>query len=163
MPSVSAGGMLINEILSPQRVTLGLIASGKDDLFWELGALLSRDGAGLEQHAALNSLIEREHQGSTGIGHGIALPHGRFKGLTRAVGAFITLARAMDYDAIDRKPVTMVFALLVPDNAAEEHLLILSRLAGIFRNHETRLQLLAAQNSEEICQCFARADIRATR
>ena len=161
MPSVSAAVMPISDILSPKRVTLGMIASGKDDLFRELGALLSTDATGLEQHAALNSLVERERQGSTGIGHGIALPHGRLRGLTRAVGAFVTLARAMDYGAIDRKPVTMVFALLVPDDAAEGHLLILSRLAGIFRNHETRLQLLAAQNSEEICQCFARAEFRA--
>ncbi len=163
VPSVSPDGTLISEILSPKRITLGLIASRRDDLFRELSTLLSRDGTGLEQHTALNSLLERERQGSTGIGHGIALPHGRLKGLTRSIGAFVTLARAMDYDAIDRKPVTIVFALLVPDNAVEEHLLILSRLAGIFRNHETRQQLLAAQNSEEICQCFARADIRATR
>lgn len=153
----------IREILSPERITLKLTVSGKQDLFGQLGALLIRDVAGLDRQSAQNSLIEREQLGSTGIGRGIALPHGRLPGLARSIGAFATLARGMDYGAIDRKPVTMAFALLVPDNAAEEHLLILSRLAGIFRDHETRQELLAAQTTEEICQCFARAENRCAR
>lgn len=153
----------IREILSPERITLKLTVAGKADLFGQLGALLSRNMAGLDRQSAQNSLIEREQLGSTGIGQGIALPHGRLPGLARCIGAFATLAHGMDYGAIDHKPVTMAFALLVPDNAAEEHLLILSRLAGIFRDHETRQELLAAQTTEEICQCFARAENRCAR
>ena len=102
--------------------------------------------------------MARERRDGPGIGEGVALPHGRLKGLAQSIGAFATLAPDVDYDAIDRKPVTMAFALPVPDNAAEEYLLILSPPAGIFRNHETRLQLLAAQTEEEICQCFARTE-----
>ncbi|MDO8704997.1 MAG: PTS sugar transporter subunit IIA [Sulfuricaulis sp.] len=153
----------IREILPPERITLKLTVSGKEDLFGQLSALLSRDVAGLDRRIGQNSLIERERLGSTGIGQGIALPHGRIPGLARCIGAFTTLAHGMEYGAIDRKPVTMAFALLVPDNAAEEHLLILSRLAGIFRDHETRQELLAAQTTEEICQCFARAENRCAR
>lgn len=153
----------IREILSPERIALKLTVSGKQDLFGQLSALLSRDVAGLDRRIAQNSLIEREQLGSTGIGQGIALPHGRLPGLARCLGAFTTLAQELDYGAIDRKPVTMAFALLVPDNAAEEYLLILSRLAGIFRDHETRQELLAAQTTKEICQCFARAENRCTR
>lgn len=78
-------------------------------------------------------------------------------------GPWPTLTHGLDYDAIGRKPVTMAFALLVPDNAVEVELRLRSRLAGIFRIHELRQQLLAAQTTEEICQCFARDENRATR
>jgi PTS system nitrogen regulatory IIA component len=161
-PSAGTEGINIGRLLCPQRVTLHLTPAGKDDLLGQLSALLTSDQPDIDRQAALRSLLEREHLGNTGIGQGIALPHGRLQGLSRSIGAFATLAHGMDYHAIDRKPVTMAFALLVPDNAAEEHLLILSRLAGIFRNPETRQQLLAAQTKEEICRCFARPENRVT-
>jgi PTS system nitrogen regulatory IIA component len=161
--SVPPAAVPIREILSPERIALRLIVSGKQDLFGQLSALFSRGETGLDRQIAQNSLIAREQLGSTGIGQGIALPHGRLPGLPRCIGAFATLAQGMDYGAIDNKPVTMAFALLVPDNAAEEYLLILSRLAGIFRDHDTRQQLLAAQTTEEICQGFARAENRRAR
>ncbi len=162
MPS-AAEGMRIGDLLSPKRVGLRLTVTTKEDLFGELSMLLGTGEPALDRQTILRSLIERELLGSTGIGHGIALPHGRLKGLPRPIGAFVTLVPGMDYHAIDHKPVTMAFALLVPDDAAEEHLRILSRLAGIFQNHDTRLELLAAQTTEEICQHFARAENPAAR
>ncbi len=159
MPS-TAEGMRIGDLLSPKRIGLRLTASTREDLFEELSALLGTGEPALDRQAILRSLIERERLGSTGIGHGIALPHGRLQGLPRPIGAFATLARGIDYHAVDRKPVTMAFALLVPDDAIETHLRILSRLAGIFQNHDTRQELLAAQTTEEICRHFARAEAR---
>ena len=155
--------MRIEDLLSPKRIGLRLAVSSREDLIEELSALLSAGEPGLDRQTVLRALLEREHLGSTGIGHGIAIPHGRLKGLPRSIGAFVTLAQGMDYHAIDHKPVTMAFALLVPDDAAEEHLILLSRLAGIFRNHDTRQELLAAQTTEEICQHFARAENDAAR
>jgi nitrogen PTS system EIIA component len=163
VPSATAADARIGGILSPKRIGLRLTVSTPEDLLEELGTLLSAGDPALDRQTVLRALREREHLGGTGIGHGVALPHGRLKGLPRSIGAFATLARGMDYHAIDRKPVTMAFALLVPDDAAEEHLLILSRLAGIFRNHDTRQELLAAQTTEEICQRFARAENRTAR
>jgi len=156
-------GLVIPELLAPSRIARGLRVAGKTELFETLGALLNRAEPDLSRKTILSALLEREHLGGTGIGQGVAIPHGRVPGLDRFVGAFVTLAQAMDYHAIDGKPVTMVFALLVPEQAVQEHLLILSRLAGIFRNSETRQELLAAQTTEEICQCFAHAENRADR
>jgi len=156
-------GLVIPELLAPSRIARGLRVAGKNELFEALGALLNRAEPALSRETILAALREREHLGDTGIGLGVAIPHGRVPGLGRFVGAFVTLAQAMDYHAIDGKPVTMVFALLVPEQAVQEHLLILSRLAGIFRNSETRQELLAAQTTEEICQCFTRAENRADR
>ncbi len=156
-------GFVISGLLAPARIARGLRVAGKDELFEALGTLLSHAEPALSRATILTALLEREHLGSTGIGQGMAIPHGRVPGLERCIGAFVTLARPMDYHAIDGKPVTMVFALLVPEQAVQEHLLILSRLAGIFRHPETRQELLAAQTTEETCQCFARAENRADR
>jgi len=158
-----AEGLVIPELLAPSRVARGLCVSGKDALFEALGALLHCAEPDLSRETIVAALLEREHLGGTGIGQGVAVPHGRVPRLGRFIGAFVTVAQAMDYHAIDGKPVTMAFALLVPEHAVQEHLRILSRLAGIFRNSETRQELLAAQTTEEICQCFARAESRADR
>ena len=158
-----AEGLVIPELLAPSRVARGLRVSGKDSLFEALGGLLNWAEPDLSRETILAALLERERLGGTGIGQGVAVPHGRVPGLGRFIGTVVTVAPAMDYHAIDGKPVTMVFALLVPEHAVQEHLLILSRLAGIFRNSETRQELLAAQTTEEICQCFARAESRADR
>lgn len=156
-------GLVIPELLAPTRIARGLRVAGKDMLFEVLGALLNRAEPDLARETILSALLALEHLGSTGIGQGVAVPHGRVPGLGRSVGAFVTLAHHMDYHAGDGKPVTMVFALLVPEQAVQEHLLILSRLAGLFRNSETRQELLAAQTTEEIWRCFARAENRADR
>ncbi len=163
IPSATAEDLRIGEMLSPKRIGLRLTVSTPEGLLEELSALLCAGEPALDRQTVLRALRERERLGSTGIGHGVALPHGRLQGQSRPIGAFVTLAQGVDYHAIDHKPVTMAFALLVPEDATEEHLLILSRLAGIFRNHDTRQELLAAQTTEEICQCFARAENRAAR
>lgn len=142
--------MHIQDLLSQRRVLLGMPVSSKKRLLEKLAELLGHDGTGLTAQQAFHALIERERLGSTGIGEGVALPHGRVKGLDRPVGAFCTLERAMDFDAIDHKPVTMVFALLVPERANEEHLRILSELAALFSNKSWRQSLLAARSSEEL-------------
>jgi PTS system nitrogen regulatory IIA component len=150
--------MRLQEILTPQRVAPSLPASSKKRLLEKLSFLLGAGGSDVDVAAALHSLLERERLGSTGIGQGVALPHGRLKGLKKVVGAFATLEHEMDYNSLDRKPVRMAFALLVPENAADEHLRILSELAGIFRKKETRQNLLSAKNPEELYRTLTVAD-----
>lgn len=152
--------MRIQELICPERVSLWLAVDNKPLLLEKLSQLLSLAESGLACRAACDALSEREQQDSTGIGRGIAIPHGRLRGLSQAVGAFVTLKNEMDYGAIDHKPVKMVFALLVPENAENEHLRLLALLAGIFNNAETRQKLLQARTAEEVCQYMAHAENR---
>lgn len=151
--------MSIQQLLSERRVSLALPAPSKQQLLESLSKLLHADAIGVDEHQVLEALMARERMGSTGIGEGVALPHGRVPGLAHAVGAFVTLDHAMDYDAIDRKPVVMAFALLVPANATQEHLRILSELAGLFSNKPWRRALLEAKNQHDLYQRLTRSDL----
>jgi PTS system nitrogen regulatory IIA component len=142
--------MEIRDILSPDRISIGLVASSKKKLLEIVSQLLARDGAGTDPQAVFQCLIERERLGSTGIGDGVALPHGRLKGLKQAIGAFAVLQADLDFDAIDRKPVRLVFALLVPESATTEHLQLLAKLAALFSHPPRREQLLGAKTPEEL-------------
>ncbi len=142
--------MPIQNLISLQRVLRSVPASNKDHLLEQLSALLGAGAPDLDTQVALQSMIDRERLGSTGIGDGVALPHGRLKGLTQAIGAFVTLEHEIDYNSLDRKPVRMAFALLVPDSATQEHLQLLRELAIIFSNKNVREHLLHAASAEEM-------------
>lgn len=141
--------MYIQELLSQRRVALAVAATSKEQLFDQLGTLLAADGA-LNAAQAVTALRERERLGSTGIGAGVGLPHGRVPGLSRPVGAFCLLAHPVEYGAIDHKPVAMAIALLVPDQATNEHLKILAELAGLFSDKLWRERLRTAQTIDEL-------------
>ncbi len=142
--------MPIHQLISAQRVVAAVPASSKKRLLEMLSALLGEGEPEVDTQAALQCMIERERLGSTGIGDGGAIPHGRLKGLKKAVGAFVTLEHEMDYDSLDRKPVRMAFALLVPESANQEHLQLLRELAIIFSNKNVREHLLHAKTAEEM-------------
>lgn len=143
--------MCIHDILTPRRIAIRLSVSSKKRLLEEICALLSADAtSGVDSATAFQSLLERERLGTTVIGHGVALPHGRLKGLRAAVGAFATLAEEIDCDALDSKPIRLVFALLVPEDASAEHLQLLAQLAAIFDNKELCEQLSRAVSQDEV-------------
>src|SRR3954462_15523026 len=119
---------LIAKLLPPANVVVDLQASSKKRLFEQAG-LLFENQHGVARSLVFDSLFARERLGSTGLGHGVAIPHGRIKGLKEAVGACVPREHPVPFDAPDAKPVTLVFVLLVPDNATERHLQILSELA----------------------------------
>ncbi len=150
--------MFLHDLISPERVSLSISASSKKRLLEKISELLGDAVAGLDGRATFQSLIDRERLGSTGVGNGVALPHGRLKGLDRAVGACIILKDEMDYDSIDSKPVKIVFALLVPEQATEEHLQLLAQLARILGDKENREQLLNAKQSDEVYNFFRSFD-----
>ena len=95
-----------------------------------------------------DSLFAREKLGSTGLGQGVAIPHGRIKGMKDAVGAFLRLTAPVPFDAPDGKPVNLVFVLLVPERATDLHLQILSELAQLFSDKSVREHLLMAESAE---------------
>jgi len=127
----------IAELLTPSNIALEIDADSKPRLFDEAGALFERS-SGLSRATISGSLAAREKLGSTGLGQGIAIPHGRIKGLAKATGAFIRLAKPIAFDAPDGKPVGQVFVLLVPEHATEQHLQLLSELAQMFSDRPFR-------------------------
>ena len=136
----------IADLLPSSNVLLGLDAPTKSRLFEAIGALFETN-LGLPRQTVVDSLAAREKLGSTGLGQGIAIPHGRIKGLTQAQGAFARLAAPIAFDAPDGKPVSQVFVLLVPEHATEQHLQLLSELAQMFSDREFRDELRAANST----------------
>ncbi|MBW8905476.1 MAG: PTS IIA-like nitrogen regulatory protein PtsN [Betaproteobacteria bacterium] len=137
---------LVAKLLAPDHVLVDLPASSKKRLF-EQGGLLFENHDGLARSIVYDSLFARERLGSTGLGQGVAIPHGRIKGLKEALGAFIRLAQPIPFDAPDGAPVTLVFVLLVPEKATEKHLQILSELAQMFSDKALRDEMTAAPDA----------------
>jgi PTS system nitrogen regulatory IIA component len=142
--------MKINELIQPERIACDFPASSKKRALEELSALLARTTAGLTQEQIFESLLGRERLGSTGLGHGVALPHGRVKGRDTAVGAFMKLQGSVDFDAIDDQPVDLLFALLVPEHFTDEHLAILAQLAEMFANEQFCDQLRRGSSETQL-------------
>jgi PTS system nitrogen regulatory IIA component len=128
---------LVAKLLSPANVVIDLQVSSKKRLFEQVGLLFENQHA-LARSLVFDSLFARERLGSTGLGQGVAIPHGRIKGLKEALGAFIRLAQPVPFDAPDGNPVTLIFVLLVPEKATEKHLQLLSELAQMFSDKTLR-------------------------
>ncbi|KRT53727.1 PTS IIA-like nitrogen regulatory protein PtsN [endosymbiont of Ridgeia piscesae] len=118
--------------IDPQRILCGVEISSKKRSLEMLGGLFAATDSELSQDMVFDALLQRERLGSTGLGRGIALPHARMAQIKRAVGAFIQTTQGVDFDAIDNQPVDLAFAMLVPEEATEEHLQLLSKLASLF-------------------------------
>lgn len=128
---------LISQLLPRSNVVVDIDASSKKRVFEQAGQLFELN-QGIEHSLVFDSLFARERLGSTGLGHGVAIPHGRIKGLEHAAGAFLRLANPIDFDAPDGEPVSLVFALLVPEQANETHLQLLAELAQLFSDRDFR-------------------------
>lgn len=138
----AAAAMLPPGILDLGGISIADPASSKKRVL-EHAARLLAVGLGEEPTAEqiFERLLERERLGSTGLAGGVALPHARIEGIDRSRGAFMRLAGPVEFDALDGQPVDLVFALLVPADANEEHLQLLARLAGLFNNADLRERL----------------------
>jgi PTS system nitrogen regulatory IIA component len=146
--------MFPSDFITEARIARGLDVSSKKRLLEALAQLLASEHPGLNPDSVFERLLERERLGSTGLGHGIALPHARVKEVTEALGAFVSTAAGIDYDAMDGEPVDLAFALLVPESATEEHLQLLARLAGLFSDPRTRKRLREAESDDAILRVF---------
>lgn len=143
----------LTNILPVSQVLLDLDASSKKRVFEQAG-MLFESHLGLARSVVFDSLFAREKLGSTGLGQGIAIPHGRIKGLKQAAGAFLRLSNPVPFDSPDGRPVNLLFVLLVPEQATEEHLQILSELAQRFAERPFRDALLAAPDSAAVVALF---------
>ena len=138
--------MHLLDLLSPARVRTDAIVSGKKRLLERAAGLLA-DGAGEGEQAIFDTLCGRERLGSTGLGHGVAIPHARSARAQNAAGAFLRLAEPIDFGAPDGEPVDLVFAVVVPDHFAQQHLLLLAQLAEMFGDADFRQRLRAAPDA----------------
>jgi PTS system nitrogen regulatory IIA component len=140
---------LISRLLPESNVVLYLDVSSKKRVFEQAG-LLFENNQQIARSQVFDSLFAREKLGSTGLGQGIAIPHGRIKGLKEAIGALVRLNNPIAFDAPDGQPVNLVFVLLVPEKATDLHLQILSELAQMFSDKVLREKLLQESSAAAI-------------
>ena len=144
----------IAQLLPESNILLDIEATSKKRLFEQVGQLFE-DRAHIARSIVFDSLFAREKLGSTGLGQGIAIPHGRIKGLDHTLAAFVRPRQPIPFDAPDGKPVGQIFVLLVPEQATEEHLQLLSELAGMFTERSFRDQLAATSDAKGLHRLFA--------
>jgi len=125
--------MEISDLVQPEAVISGLKAGGKKQLLQEL-ARHAAQITGVNEKKIFETLLERERLGTTGVGNGIAIPHGKLADFKRLYGLFARLEKPIDFDAIDEQPVDLVFLLLAPEGAGADHLKALARVSRLLRD-----------------------------
>jgi nitrogen PTS system EIIA component len=140
---------LVSKLLPETNVIADLDVSSKKRVFEHVG-LVFENNQNVARRQVFDSLFAREKLGSTGLGQGVAIPHGRIRDLKEAVGAFVRMRQAIPFDSPDQQNVSLVFVVLVPDRATDLHLQILSELAQMFSDKSFREQLLAASDAQAL-------------
>ena len=143
----------ISRLLTPDTVSLTAQATTKEVLFQVAADALS-GLVGINSSQIHEALLMREQLGSTGLGQGVGIPHGRLKGLKQVAGMFFRLSKPIPFDAPDNRPVDLIFFLLVPEQSTEEHLQLLSELAQGFSDPDFRESLRKAANADDIILTF---------
>lgn len=144
----------IARLLPPTNVVVNLPVTSKKRLFEQAG-LLFENNHGIERGKVFDSLFARERLGSTALGEGVAIPHGRVKGLKETVAAVVRLAEPIPFDAPDNQPVRLLVFLLVPEHATEEHLEILSELAELLSDRGIRESLMTCDDPAQVLKILA--------
>jgi PTS system nitrogen regulatory IIA component len=142
-------------LLSVKNILLGVEATSKKRVFEQAG-LLFEENHGIARAKVFDSLFARERLGSTGLGEGIAIPHGRIKGLEEAVAAVFRLSEPVSFDAPDGIPVSVLIFLLVPEHATQQHLEILSEVAEMLSDSALRASLIESESPDALFQSLNR-------
>ena len=150
--------MKIVDILKPECVVSELSATNKDEALKELSHALSISLEGVSEDDMTTVLVEREKLGSTGIGDGVAIPHGKMKQVKRVVASFGRSSKGIDFDSIDGKPAHMFFLLIAPEDSAGIHLKALARISKLSRDPLFRTSLLNAKDQEEVFNIIKETD-----
>jgi len=144
--------MRVRELLTSERTHFQVQGVSKKRLLDQAAQMAAATCKDLSEQQIFDALVARERLGSTGIGEGIAIPHCRLPQCEQAFGVLLRLAEPIDFDAIDGKPVDLVFALLVPEEATEEHLQVLAMLARNFNEESYRSALRCAPDNRQLFQ-----------
>jgi PTS system nitrogen regulatory IIA component len=148
------------DILVKDAVILDLEANTKNDVLAEMAEALAKAVPALDATCLLDVLIERERLQSTGIGEGVAIPHGKMPGLERLVASFARKLDGVDFDSIDRQPTQLFFLLVVPEHSGGEHLKALARISRFFRDGEFRKRMGEAGQLEDVIAAIEDEDAK---
>ncbi|MDX1812486.1 MAG: PTS sugar transporter subunit IIA [Gammaproteobacteria bacterium] len=143
--------MQLAELISVERIACGVDTASKKRALEHISELICTAAPTLNPTEVFESLIAREKLGSTGLGKGVAIPHGRLKSGEDTIVAFLQLSKGVDFDSPDGQPVDLLCALMVPPESTDEHLQILAQLSEIFRQADLREKLREAKNPQELC------------
>jgi len=141
--------MNLSDLLKPDAILASLHAQSKKQVLQEVAGTAARLTE-LPEREIFDTLLQRERLGSTGVGQGVAIPHGKLKTLDRLVGVFARLARPVEFDSLDDQPVDLIFLLLAPESAGADHLKALAKIARILRDHSMAEKLRAAVDADGI-------------
>lgn len=144
--------MKISELLNPSSIVANLKATDKGSTLSELADALLAVAPELQRDVVLHVLHEREQLGSTGIGDGVAIPHGKLKGIPQLMLAFGRSIKGLDFESMDGQPVHLFFLLLAPEDSVGIHLKTLARISKLLKNPDVRQQLLEAADADAIYQ-----------
>ena len=141
--------MDLSDLLKPERVLPDLHVQSKKQALQEICESAARL-TGHAEREIFDTILQRERLGSTGVGHGVAIPHGKLRSMQGLVGIFARLARPVDFDALDDQPVDLVFLLLAPESAGADHLKALARIARVLRDGAVAQKLRAAADAADL-------------
>jgi len=152
--------MEISDLLQPEAVIYGLKAGGKKQALQEL-ARHAAQITGVDDRKIFETLLERERLGTTGVGNGIAIPHGKLPDFKRLYGLFARLDKPIDFDAIDEQPVDLVFLLLVPEGAGADHLKALARVSRLLRDATVCEKLRGVDSADGLYMLLTQSEAQA--
>ena len=152
--------MEISDLLQPEAVISGLKASSKKQALQEL-ARHAAQITGVNDRKIFETLLERERLGTTGVGNGIAIPHGKLPEFKRLYGVFAKLDKPIDFDAIDEQPVDLIFLLLAPEGAGADHLKALARVSRLLRDATVCEKLRGAETADGLYMLLVQSEAQA--
>lgn len=152
--------MRLADVLKEDYIITDLKARGKTQLLEEMVSWVASRVDGVDAEKVLGAILERERLGSTGIGHGVAIPHGKIKGITELRVFFGRSRPGVDFDSMDRQPVYLFFMIVAPENSTAAHLKILAGISHLLKNLEFRHSLTTAATAGEVYRVIVEADRR---
>lgn len=153
--------MTLADIIDTRAILPGLKVQNKKQLLQEMAQGLASLVA-IDSRVIFETLLQREKLGSTGLGQGIAIPHGRLPSITRVYGLFARLHHPVAFESVDSEPVDLVFALISPDHAGADHLTALARVSRLFRDSETLKKLRGTETVDGLYAILTQAPVAAT-
>ncbi len=150
--------MKLSEILEEDNIILDLKAKDKKGVLKELAEVMTNHEPSLDTGSLIRVLLERERLGSTGIGDGVAIPHGKFRGVTHPIISFGRSLKGLDFESMDGQPAFLFFLLVAPENSASVHLKALAKIAKILKNGSFRKVLMEASTKKELYQTIIQND-----
>ncbi|MBM3211333.1 PTS sugar transporter subunit IIA [Candidatus Poribacteria bacterium] len=142
--------MKLMDFLIPDAIEPNLKSTNKIDVIKELVMMLKKTGAINDTESITRGVLEREELGTTAIGQGIAIPHGKFDAVENLMAAFGRSEKGIDFGSVDKQPVKLIFLLIAPSNSAGPHLTALARISRLLKNQNFRMELLKAKDKPEI-------------